>query len=795
MTHVNEPTDDLPPNIRFEKYATLYAQLGFPVFPVYEILHGHDGALECGCQAYKRKRAKQLYCEEAPSCDRPGKHPRVDSWTKRATTNVEQIRRWANKMASANIGVVMGGGYFALDVDGEQGKEALLDLELKNGALPKTVTTITGSRSGVHYLFRVPDGVVVKNSASTIAPKLDIRGAGGFIVGAGSNHKSGGVYQFAPNLAPNEAEIALAPEWLLDLVSGKEKKEKRKKASGTRQKSKGGKGSDKGEHVGFEDHLASIGDREGQKGFDAPINSACCSFFVKHGADADAQPLMARLKETIEAAWEDPAQPRKDRYRSDEYLVERIENAREFVRKTPKSPCDEYLFDDEDELVNKLNETFALVTIGNVTRYIRERGEEFDVLSKQACQDVLAPYALLVDTGRGVVRVDGFKLWLRSPKRREYTGLCFEPQTLVPGVYNLWKGFGVEPHPGEWKLMKRHLLEIVCKGDAKNYHWLLSWAAQSVQDPCNKPGTALALRGKKGTGKSTVCDWLTAIFGAHAVTIDKPKMLVGNFNAHLERCALLIAEEGFFAGDKEADSVIKNLITGSTFMMERKGIDAVKASNHIHLIVATNAEWAIPASFDERRFFVLDVSDAVAKDRAYFAALRAEFENGGPAAMLYDLLQYDYADVDLRNPPRTSGLVTQMLQSLPSKIAWWRSALADGDFDVADGAAAESETNGWYQGPIEVRKSLVHESFNAHVPGFRNKPWATSQIGTFLKEMVPDIETTRRSGGNRERCYRFPALAVLRARFVEDFGIEFDADMLGDGAEESPTAQANASQH
>lgn len=84
--------------------------------------------------------------------------------------------------------------------------------------------------------------------------------------------------------------------------------------------------------------------------------------FFATNLDADAEFLKERLREAIEDAYEDPARPRKQRYLSDEYLDLRIEKAREFVANSGASRSGaeaEYLFDDEDELVDAINRSYA----------------------------------------------------------------------------------------------------------------------------------------------------------------------------------------------------------------------------------------------------------------------------------------------------------------------------------------------------------------------------------------------------------------------------------------------------
>ncbi|MFI6640329.1 bifunctional DNA primase/polymerase [Streptomyces sp. NPDC050504] len=71
--------------------------------------------------------------------------------------------------------------------------------------IPETVTVLTPS-GGRHLWLAGPSTVVVPNSASRIAPGIDVRGAGGYLVGPGSVTGHG-----AYRLAPGTAELAPAP--------------------------------------------------------------------------------------------------------------------------------------------------------------------------------------------------------------------------------------------------------------------------------------------------------------------------------------------------------------------------------------------------------------------------------------------------------------------------------------------------------------------------------------------------------------------------------------------------------
>jgi predicted P-loop ATPase len=136
----------------------------------------------------------------------------------------DDIRRMFAMHPDANIGIPTGrvSGFFALDIDtldghANDGFASLDALEKQHGPLPDTLQAESpgGSR---HYLFRYP-GIRIANSASDVAPGIDVRGDGGLIVAPPSVKPGAGVYKWR-----NDAAIADAPAWLLGLVTSTEKK-------------------------------------------------------------------------------------------------------------------------------------------------------------------------------------------------------------------------------------------------------------------------------------------------------------------------------------------------------------------------------------------------------------------------------------------------------------------------------------------------------------------------------------------------------------------------------------------
>ena len=152
-----------------------------------------------------------------------GRH--APSGFKSATTDVTVARRWFVASPRANIGIAPPLGVLVLDVDPRhRGTETLASLTAKHGALPETVTAITGAKeAGQHYYFSCPTELEVTNKSP--APGLDLKGHGdGYLVAPPSVHPDGGLYRWAKGRAPGEIPTTPAPLWLLDLVSTKKAK-------------------------------------------------------------------------------------------------------------------------------------------------------------------------------------------------------------------------------------------------------------------------------------------------------------------------------------------------------------------------------------------------------------------------------------------------------------------------------------------------------------------------------------------------------------------------------------------
>lgn len=157
-----------------------YARRGWSVLPLHSFRP--DGACTCS---------------KGAECVSSGKHPRTKNGSHDATTDEETIRDWWRQYPAANVGIATGerSGIFVLDADAKNGgPESLAALECQHGALPWSARVRTGS-GGLHVYLEYP-GRHLANRAGKMAPGLDVRCCGGFVVAPPSRHASGGAYSW-----------------------------------------------------------------------------------------------------------------------------------------------------------------------------------------------------------------------------------------------------------------------------------------------------------------------------------------------------------------------------------------------------------------------------------------------------------------------------------------------------------------------------------------------------------------------------------------------------------------------
>ena len=393
------------------------------------------------------------------------------------------------------------------------------------------------------------------------------------------------------------------------------------------------------------------------------------------------------------------------------------------------------------------------------------------------------------DDGRPIWKTAG-DYWLKHRDRRQYIGgVTFDPSDkhCPPDTLNLWQGFAVEPKPGTWTKLRAHIFRIVCGGNREHFDFLIGWLARMVQSPAEQGEVAVVMKGIEGAGKGIVAKTMLRIFGQHGLAISNSKHLTSNFNSHLRDAVFLFADEAFFAGDRGHVGVLKSLITEPFLTVEAKYQNAVQTPNFIHLMMASNEDWVVPASLEARRFFVLNVLPDRANDHEYFGGVMAEMEAGGYAAMLHDLLKRDLTGYNPRRVPVTEGLQDQRKLSLGTSEAWWLDCLHRG-YVFRSKLGLEHYFSEWHE---EESTEVLFASYDAFARDRHERhPMAREAFGRFMLAMgckgcrprnavigeaITDVETsygntTRKAAlvrKDRATGYSIGNLAEARAAFTQ----------------------------
>lgn len=470
-----------------------------------------------------------------------------------------------------------------------------------------------------------------------------------------------------------------------------------------------------------------------------------------------------------------------DQPRAEKYALRQIERAHEYAL---------------DPDLRALNERFAVITnFGGKCRIIEEVYDDRlrrATLTTLTFEDIRNAF---LNQQKSLGNDDFMPLaewWLRHPQRRQYDRIVFQPNAdeEVNGCYNLWRGFGFDPAPGDCGLFLNHIRNVLCSGDEATYMYLLKWMARAVQRPSEAGQVAIVLKGRMGTGKSFFAKTFGALFGRHYLAVSDSKRLTSNFNSHLRDCVFLFADEAFYAGDKKHESILKALITEDTLAIEAKGKDIEMGSNCLHIVMASNEDWAVPASMDDRRFFVLDVADAQRNAHGYFRDMQAQLEDGGHAALLDLLLRLDISKFNVRERPETKALATEKEMSLGPVEAYWYECLRNGTLGLLG-----VKSDDWPQ--LVPRVQVYDEVRRRSGNHFRLSNIALSSI--FTKKLLPkpwrDVRVTGRvtwrDAQNNERtavnpiAFELGSLAECRKHWESRYGPPA-VPWPGTGAEKSP---------
>jgi len=578
----------------------------------------------------------------------------VDAATKRPLgpwkDKGEPISEDATLSPSAAYGINCGNsGLLVVDLDVKRedanGVLELELLELEHGPLPENAPRVKTPSGGVHIYFSCEG----PTTASRIAPGIDTRGVGGYVVAP-----SPGAPEYRWTTQPT-GRPPKPPQWLLTLLDTA-------RTRGSLDGSNVEIDQDAAKHWARR-HLASTARPaiEGRGGDNQTFEVAT---ELRDRGLNEAEALQIML---------DVYNPRCQPPWNPEDLRRKVANAYQYATRPIGTESPEADF--QDESVLKLFKAHApppaviptapqeLTTSDDNQPPLHQSTYEFYEPTGMVTDDWVwvagakcfvrrsdclrydvqqfdSMYSHIVENGKISTQIFSAK-----KKMHRLAGLQYKPMgpEIDGEFYNLWRPNPLRPKRGDASWLEAHILYL-CNENQEQADHVLDWMAWCATRPDIKLGYSLLIQGGQGVGKSLLGRLMAKVMGEGNVTEPSNETLHRTFNSWILGANLCVINELMASGRWDMANKLKPLITDPRILIEEKHKPTYEIDNYINFLLFTNHEDAIPIEVNDRRYFVV-MAPAIAKSQAYYDDLWARIQSEDGAA---NVLAY-FLDRDLTN--------------------------------------------------------------------------------------------------------------------------------------------------
>lgn len=413
---------------------------------------------------------------------------------------------------------------------------------------------------------------------------------------------------------------------------------------------------------------------------------------------------------------------------------------------------------DEQKILESMNDKYTHSVISGKhivlrTVYNPVEGESISFEPKNEFKN----YFLAEPGIGGMNRGDAWMGW--PGKNKKLGGCTFQPAThKVPdNVFNLFRGFRLEPKEGDCKPFLDHVLHVICSGNVNIVNSVMQFFAHMLQKPNEKPSWAILMKSLEGTGKGTLMRPFLKILGSYYIYLNGEDQLIQRFNYCVANRLLMFIDEVQIDSPK-VYSKIKGIISEPTITMEPKGIDVFQVPNLARLIFTSNHERVLIAGQRERRFLVLTPDSQHINDAEYFNDYYQWLDNSGASYLLHYLLNLDISDFNPHKAPVTQALINEKLESMTDVQHWFYECLVHA-------------RNGKKPLPVSINsKELVEDYINWSFERLNTNlllKSAQTKIGKMMHSM--GIKRSRPNNFN-SRLYEFLPIEDMEHRFAALFG-------------------------
>ena len=245
-----------------------------------------------------------------------------------------------------------------------------------------------------------------------------------------------------------------------------------------------------------------------------------------------------------------------------------------------------------------------------------QRGSDINMYQMQPAKIIIRRLLETLPIGREPKQV--VEDFLVNPRSLIYDEIAFTPAKTPINTLNYWIPPGIKPVYGDWSVISKFLLKVICDNDRELFAYLMEFLAHMWQKPEEKPGIMIVLLGGQGTGKGTLFNLLQCIWSRTTLQVSAIEHVVGGFNAAMERNYIINMDEALFSGDKKSMDRLKSMITEPSIAIEQKYQPRRTIKSLHRFFAASNHDHFGNIELDDRRFVFLRVSEKRKGDHEYF---------------------------------------------------------------------------------------------------------------------------------------------------------------------------------
>lgn len=289
------------------------------------------------------------------------------------------------------------------------------------------------------------------------------------------------------------------------------------------------------------------------------------------------------------------------------------------------------------EIKNEVEKNYFFVEELSKFGCYDEEEDRFIIKSASDVDLCLKPYSYEKHTEKGIKTVSFYSSWIEDKERRSYKRIIFDPQNTDSHNFNLFTGFKLEKKPYTPKSTKKiHKLLDQVLGEYKQY--VLEWLSFIIKNKKKTNVCIVLYSNEHGVGKNTIIElFIKLLDDKYTSKIEKLDNLAAEFNKNMEN-ALFIYGDEILAKNKDLYTFLKNTITRTELLINRKGIDSYKIKDLCNYMFTTNDSIPFKIEEKDRRISMLQCSETKMTDKECNEYYKLFEDHDLMASMFHELL-------------------------------------------------------------------------------------------------------------------------------------------------------------